>query len=176
MTDASPPALPFRDIARALVFDPAGRIFLIAYEACRDVDPTRPGDRAFWFMPGGGIEAGETPEEACRRELSEEIGVANAALGPQVASCEGPFTLFRKGRHARERYFTVRLPDDRVDTARLAETEDNAVLDARWWSLDELVASGGRVEPAGLLALARRLLAGDVPAAPVRLEWAPGAA
>jgi 8-oxo-dGTP pyrophosphatase MutT (NUDIX family) len=163
--------LPNRDIARALVFDPADRLLLIAYEAMRPIDPARPEERTFWFMPGGGLEAGETHEEACRRELSEEIGVVDAPIGPCVATCEGAFHLFRSGRYARERYFVVRLPDDRVDTARLAETEDNPVLGVRWWTLDELAASNERIEPRGLAAVARRVAAGDRPAAPVALSW-----
>ncbi|GJD50320.1 RNA pyrophosphohydrolase [Methylobacterium crusticola] len=167
--------LPTREIARALVFDPQDRLLLIAYEAVRDVDPARPGARAFWFMPGGGIEAGETPEEACRRELEEEIGVRDAPLGPLVARCDGPFTLFCRPRIAHERYFVVRLPDDRIDTARLAETEDNPVLGTRWWSLDELATTRERIEPAGLAALARRLAAGEA-VTEVRLAWGDGAA
>ncbi|WP_298965792.1 NUDIX domain-containing protein [uncultured Methylobacterium sp.] len=171
MTDS----LPTRDIARALVFDPQDRLLLIAYEAVRDVDPARPGERKFWFMPGGGIEPGETPEEACRRELEEEIGVSDAPLGPLVARCEGPFTLFRKPRIARERYYVVRLPTDEIDTSRLAETEDNPLYGTRWWSLDELAATGERVEPAGLAALARRIVAGET-VTEVRLAWGEGAA
>lgn len=76
-------------------------------------------------------------------------------LGPQVARCDGPFTLFNKSRFARERYFVVRLPDDKVDTSRLAETEDNPVYGTRWWPLDELAATVERVEPQGLAALAK---------------------
>jgi 8-oxo-dGTP pyrophosphatase MutT (NUDIX family) len=163
--------LPVRDIARALVFDPAGRLLLIAYEAQRDVDPARPGLRAFWFMPGGGIEDGETPEEALRRELSEEIGVENAALGPWVAHCEGPFAFFAKPRFAKESYAVVRLPSDAVDTARLAETEDNPVLGVKWWDVMDLAATEDVVEPRGLAALARRILAGDTPREPVMLAW-----
>ena len=162
--------MPTRDIARALVLDPAGRLLLIAYEASRDVDPGRPGDRTFWFMPGGGIEPGETPEEACRRELEEEIGVKEAPLGPQVARCDGAFTLFNKPRFARERYFVVRLPDDHVDTSRLAETEDNPVYGTRWWPLDELGAGEIIVFPADLPAFATELAAGRIPAEARRLE------
>ena len=67
--------LPVRDIARALVLDPENRLLLIAYEAARDVDPARPGLRQVWVLPGGGVEPGETHDEALKRELEEEIGV-----------------------------------------------------------------------------------------------------
>lgn len=163
--------LTVRDIARALVFDPDQRLLLIAYESMRPIDPARPEDRTFWFMPGGGLEAGETHVEACRRELSEEIGVPDAEIGPQVASCDGPFHLFRTSRYARERYFVVRLPDATVDTSRLAETEDNPVLGTRWWTLAELASTSERIEPRGLVEVARDIVAGTIPAAPVVLNW-----
>jgi putative (di)nucleoside polyphosphate hydrolase len=37
-----------------------------------------------WQMPQGGIDAGETPEQAALRELAEETGTANAKI---VATC-----------------------------------------------------------------------------------------
>jgi len=49
----------------ALIFDPAGRLLVL-----------KPTYKAGWTIPGGQMEAdGETPWEACRREVREECGL-----------------------------------------------------------------------------------------------------
>ena len=162
--------LKIRDTSRALVLDPDDRLLLIAYEAVRDVDPLRPGLRKFWFTPGGGLEPGEDHETALRRELDEEIGVRGFAVGPWVGRREAPFLLFRKQRFVRERHYLVRLPSPDIDTGRLAETEDNPVLDVRWWPLGDLEATTEVIEPRGFADLVGRVVRGDVPAMPVLLS------
>jgi 8-oxo-dGTP diphosphatase len=54
----------FRVAVSAVIFDEEGRV-LLGHR--RDID--------WWYLPGGGMEAGETVDEALRRELFEEIGV-----------------------------------------------------------------------------------------------------
>ena len=48
----------------------------------------RPVSSIFWITPGGGVEDGESDEEAVRRELWEETSLVDIELGPLVAICE----------------------------------------------------------------------------------------
>lgn len=63
MGDPGLPTVPAS--AGALIFDQAGRLLIL-----------KPTYKAGWTLPGGVMEAdGETPWEACRREVREECGI-----------------------------------------------------------------------------------------------------
>lgn len=55
--------------ASVALVDPRGRLLLQERDEHPVIDPER------WGFPGGGVELGETPEQAAYRELAEETGV-----------------------------------------------------------------------------------------------------
>src|SRR3954463_8824162 len=57
--------LPYRPCVGAMVLNRQGRVFI-----GKRIDQTLEA----WQMPQGGIDEGETPEQALQRELREEIG------------------------------------------------------------------------------------------------------
>jgi 8-oxo-dGTP diphosphatase len=71
VTDAPTPtsfARP-RVAAGALFFDELGRVLLV-----------RPTYKDHWDIPGGYVEPGESPRDACLREVREELGLVIATV------------------------------------------------------------------------------------------------
>lgn len=63
------------DVAVGVLIDPQGRFLLTS----RPVGKVYAG---YWEFPGGKLEAGESVEQALRRELIEEIGIHIGAVQP----------------------------------------------------------------------------------------------
>jgi 8-oxo-dGTP pyrophosphatase MutT (NUDIX family) len=83
-----------------------------------------------WSLPKGKLEAGESFEQAARREVAEEAGVA-VELGDELPSAR---YLDRKGRPKLVRYWAMRAVGD-VSWRPTAEVDDR-----RWVALDEAEA------------------------------------
>lgn len=71
MDNLLPPAIYFQTLPRkicsaaALFFNERGQLLIV-----------KPTYRDHWLLPGGGVEADESPRLACIREIQEEIGLA----------------------------------------------------------------------------------------------------
>jgi ADP-ribose pyrophosphatase YjhB (NUDIX family) len=157
--------LRLRDAARAIVLDPDDRVLLVRFELPERVADER---RVFWAAPGGGVDDGESHEDAIRRELAEEAGLEDVELGPVVWTRTHVFELGIDFDGQRERYFLVRAP--RFEPApRLSweQLRSEYVTAVRWWTLDELETADARFAPRRLPSLLRLLLEDGPPFGPV---------
>ena len=102
--------------AGAVIRDASGRLLLVQRA-------NEPG-RGLWSLPGGRVEDGETPAEACVREVREETG-----LEVSVGELLGQVTIGD---------YDVRDFACDVVGGQLSAGDD--ALDARWCDVDEVLA------------------------------------
>jgi 8-oxo-dGTP pyrophosphatase MutT (NUDIX family) len=151
--------LRIRQAVRALVLDPHHRVLLVRFEF---PDGTR------WALPGGGVEIGETDLDALHRELDEELGLRDAAIGPHIWE-RLHIIPFVNGQWdgQRERIYLVRTaafePVPRLSWEQLHE---ELMFEVRWWDPAELWP-GLPFIPMSLHTHLHRLLADGAPNRPV---------
>ncbi len=89
--------------------------------------------RMFWQAPGGGIEEGETPEEAALRELREECNLNGEIIKPLSVA------IYPDG--SQESSFLIRVSEEQ-DAVKGIDPEfpldDQPLQQVRWMALSEL--------------------------------------
>ncbi len=155
-----------RPAARVVLLDPEGRIFLL--QGC---DPLRPEKGTWWEIPGGGINRGEQSHEAARRELYEECGFDDVEVGSCIWTqyVEFDFAMYHFKSDERIHVAYTQVAGE-WDPQGLEALEVAAFDDARWWTLDELMASNEATLPARLREFLPDIVAGNIPDEPLDIS------
>jgi 8-oxo-dGTP diphosphatase len=150
-----------REAARVVVLDHDDRVLLTRFEF-RD-------GRQVWTTVGGGVEPGETYEDAARRELVEEAGLEVESVGPCIWTRDHLIPDPISFDMQRERFFLVRAPAFEPRPAlSWAELNAEGMTAIRWWTVGEIVAAEEtRFGPRRLGSLLRLLLERGPPAEPI---------
>lgn len=156
--------LRIREAVRALVIDPHDRVLLVRFDF-----PAR----TVWALPGGGIDAGESPHDALRRELVEEIGLHDPEIGPHLWNRLHIFP-FLNGLFdgQREEAFVVRVPAGFTPQPAFDWEQLNAeyVFELRWWTVEELRVAPVITAPEQLASLVAEFLTRGAPPIPWAVE------
>lgn len=127
---------------RVMVFDSQGRVLLIEHSYI-------PG----WHMPGGGLERGESAEEAAIRELEEEAGIRATGRLTLVSVHDNRATF--RGDHV----LIFRLEE----WIAVEPTSRGEILRREWFDPRDL--------PDGVTAGTRRRLSEALDGTPPHLLW-----
>ena len=139
-----PEKRPYRQCVGICLFNRAGQVWIGRRIPKWDGD----GSQKMWQMPQGGIDRGETPQQAAMRELQEEIGTNQASL---IAECPDWLNydlpkealgtaLGGKYRGQTQKWFAMRFEgqDEQIDISG-ANGHEIEFDQWRWGEINELV-------------------------------------
>ena len=153
-----------RRAARVAVLDPEGSVFLFRY------DNEEVG--VHWAMPGGGLEPDESPCEGALREVVEETGWTDVALGRLLCTWEHDFTRAGVPVRQHEHIYVASGPRRAPADYAAATHAEEGILRGHWWTREELATAPEALWPPQLPALLHRFR--DAPdAEPVDLGFVP---
>jgi 8-oxo-dGTP pyrophosphatase MutT (NUDIX family) len=145
-----------------IALDPDNRVLLFRYDE-------GPPNGRHWCTPGGGLDDGEDYATGARRELAEETGWTDVALGAEVYEWTRTMEYADAIVRQHERIFLARVETVGRGLGAVAAMHiSDGIAAWHWWTLAELDATDEVIWPPGLADLIRGLTR----AAPLRCRAA----
>jgi ADP-ribose pyrophosphatase YjhB (NUDIX family) len=130
-----------RSCARLVLLDEHRRVLLFRHADGHG--------REFWATPGGGLEPGETPEQAAQREASEELGADQVRLLP-LWTGHSQFLFADRMVSQSEAFFLATEHSVILGQTTEEVHRREGIKEARWWSVNEIESSEDLIFPRDL--------------------------
>lgn len=145
---------------KLLLLDEDDRVLLIRAE-----DPQTQAN--CWYPVGGGVEVGETLQQAAVREAYEETGLVGLPPGSLVWQRDHTYEFDGRVIDVHEKWLMHRVGRFDPTPAALSEYEVRSIVGFRWWNIEDLIEATETIFPPRLGHLLKNLLTGGVPAEPL---------
>lgn len=157
------PDMPIRYSSRIVLLNEKHEILLMKIQL-----PTY----SLWCTIGGEIEPNESPLQAAKREVFEEIGYIESDVSWGSAIWYGEHIIDIKGTPTlhKETFFLGRTSRLNVDAKNLTDEEKSIVQKFRWWSIEELTATSEFIVPPRLAEYLNALIKDGIPKQTVTVD------
>jgi 8-oxo-dGTP pyrophosphatase MutT (NUDIX family) len=125
---------------------------------------------SWWYPVGGGIDPGETLQQAAAREAHEETGLASLPPGAVVWQREHTYEYDGRTVDVHETWLLHRIANFTPAPADLTDYETRTILGFRWWQAQELTETAETVFPPNLGPLLTDLLSHALPPDPIDIS------
>ncbi len=154
-----------RKSSRAIILNKRNEIFLFRYTFDFFAE-----QESIWITPGGGLDDGESFEEALKRELFEELGIELTEKAPFVFY-RTPLYELKNGEtvQSEERFYLVRLDEKEFSYANWTESENKRMTAGKWWSIEEIRQSEEKFFSKDVVGMLERFARGEIPKEPIEI-------
>ncbi|GAB3911729.1 hypothetical protein GCM10011575_48220 [Microlunatus endophyticus] len=128
-----------------------------------------------WYPVGGGVEEGESLQDAAAREAYEETGLRHLPQGQHVWRRDHVYRFNGRIIPVHEKWLLHRIEHFQPAPSELTDAESQTIVGFDWWNLADLATTTETVYPPQLGRLTSTLLGAELPKDPIDISEPPNA-